>query len=168
MIGCWVAWKCLVACRFFESSQQPTCPQVLQSRKWTQVSPSLRHSSQPRLRGRLVRTKSKCRHCVGMTLYRACTNLHSNAESSMDRPRATRCSEVRPSGYRQPVDRQALYDRNAFMERRLQARLHILGAPVVQINGVCSPASASVRRRSSRTRRARAAGWTHARRRCCC
>src|SRR4029077_11416688 len=51
IMECCVAWKCLVACRFFESSQQPTCPQVLQSRRWTQVSPSLRYSSQPRLRG---------------------------------------------------------------------------------------------------------------------
>jgi len=36
------------------------------------------------------------------------------------------------------------------MERRLQSRLHILGAPVAEINGVSSPASASVRRRSLR------------------
>jgi hypothetical protein len=117
-MGCCVAWKCLVACRFFESSQQPTCPQVLQSRKCTQVSPSLRHSSQPRLRERLVRTKAKWRHCVGMTSL--------------------------PSPY---------HDRNAFMERRLQSRLHILGVLVAEINGVSSPASAPPRRRSPRIRR---------------
>jgi len=132
-MGCCVAWKCLVACRFFESSQQPTCPQVLQSRKCTQVSPSLRHSSQPRLRGRLVRTKSKWRHCVGMTSL--------------------------PSPY---------HDRNAFMERRLQSRLHILGVPVAEINGVSSPASAPPRRRSPRIRRARAARRPQASRRYCC
>ena len=47
MIGCCVLWKCLVACLFFDESQQPTWPQVRQSRKWTQVSPIFRHSSQP-------------------------------------------------------------------------------------------------------------------------
>src|ERR1700722_18457103 len=47
MIGCFVAWKCLVACRLGEESQQPTWPQVRQSRRCTQGSPVLRHSSQP-------------------------------------------------------------------------------------------------------------------------
>src|SRR5882724_11541222 len=47
MMGCFVAWKCLVACLFFELSQQPTWPHYLQSRRCTQVSPIFRHSSQP-------------------------------------------------------------------------------------------------------------------------
>src|SRR5207247_2004063 len=47
MIGCFVLWKCFVACLFFDWSQQPTCPQVRQSRRWTQSSPIFKHSSQP-------------------------------------------------------------------------------------------------------------------------
>jgi len=47
MIGCCVAWKCLVACRLGESSQQPTWPQVRQIRKCSHSLPLLRHSSQP-------------------------------------------------------------------------------------------------------------------------
>src|SRR6185295_10976867 len=46
-MGCFWAWKCLVACLFFDESQQPTCPQVRHKRRWTQVSPIFRHSSQP-------------------------------------------------------------------------------------------------------------------------
>src|ERR1700684_2306623 len=47
MIGCWVAWKCLVACLWGESSQQPTWPQVRQIRKCSHSLPIFRHSSQP-------------------------------------------------------------------------------------------------------------------------
>src|SRR5689334_15480269 len=47
MIGWLVAWKCLVACLFLELSQQPTWPQVSHRRRWTQVSPIFRQSSQP-------------------------------------------------------------------------------------------------------------------------
>src|SRR2546423_1545553 len=46
-IGCAVARACFVACLFLDESQQPTCPQLSQSRRCTQVSPILRHSSQP-------------------------------------------------------------------------------------------------------------------------
>src|SRR5436190_5790413 len=42
-----VAWKWAVACLLGESSQQPTCPHVLQMRKCSQRLPLLRHSSQP-------------------------------------------------------------------------------------------------------------------------
>src|SRR5579864_4136593 len=45
-MGWFVAWKCLVACLFFDESQQPTCPHSRHRRKWTQVSPALMHSSQ--------------------------------------------------------------------------------------------------------------------------
>src|SRR5260221_10052719 len=51
MMGCSVLWKCLVACLFFEESQQPTWPQIMQSRRCTHVSPILRQSSQPLLCG---------------------------------------------------------------------------------------------------------------------
>ena len=42
-----VAAACLRACRFFESSQHPTWPQVRHRRKCTHVSPIARHSTQP-------------------------------------------------------------------------------------------------------------------------
>ena len=45
-VGC-VAWKCLVAWRLGELSQQPTWPQVRQSRRCTHCEPIFRHSSQP-------------------------------------------------------------------------------------------------------------------------
>src|ERR1700726_4725841 len=47
MTGCWVAWKCLVACLLGESSQQPTWPHVRQIRKCSHSLPLFRHSSQP-------------------------------------------------------------------------------------------------------------------------
>src|SRR5215471_5609063 len=46
MIGCPTFWKCFVACLFLDESQQPTCPQLRQSRRCTQESPILMHSSQ--------------------------------------------------------------------------------------------------------------------------
>src|SRR5664279_3349206 len=47
MMGWAVAWKCLVACRFGESSQQPTWPQLRQILKCSHTLPLFRHSSQP-------------------------------------------------------------------------------------------------------------------------
>src|SRR5215469_9766647 len=47
--GCPTARKCLVACLFFDESQQPTCPQLRHNRKCTQVSPIFTHSSQTSL-----------------------------------------------------------------------------------------------------------------------
>src|SRR5207249_11350501 len=47
MIGCCVWRKCLVACLFFESSQQPTCPHVRHNRRCTHSSPVFRQSSHP-------------------------------------------------------------------------------------------------------------------------
>src|SRR5690606_32362235 len=47
MTGWPVAWKCFVACLFFDESQQPTWPQVLHIRRLTQLSPDCRHSSHP-------------------------------------------------------------------------------------------------------------------------
>lgn len=59
MTGCWVWWKCLVACLFLEESQQPTCPQTRHMRRWTQRSPDLRHSSQPLVWGRTLWIRSR-------------------------------------------------------------------------------------------------------------
>src|SRR4029450_6464187 len=47
MIGCPVAWKCRVACRLGELSQQPTRPHSTHSRSSTQVPPLARQSWQP-------------------------------------------------------------------------------------------------------------------------
>src|SRR5215204_3920050 len=63
MIGWPLAWKCLVACLFFEESQQPTWPQMRQSRRCTQLSPLCRHSSQPLgVFGVTSRIWSRCVH----------------------------------------------------------------------------------------------------------
>src|ERR1700738_4548403 len=55
MTGCWVAWKCFVACLLGESSQQPTWPQVRQIRKCSHTLPLSRHSSQPSALGVTLR-----------------------------------------------------------------------------------------------------------------
>src|ERR1700759_5540778 len=60
MIGCRVAWKCLVACWLGESSQQPTWPHVRQIRKCSHSLPLFRHSSQPRALGVTSRMPPKC------------------------------------------------------------------------------------------------------------
>src|SRR5437868_9231101 len=60
MMGWPVPFACLVACLFFDESQQPTWPQLSQRRKWTHVSPILRHSSQPLLLGRGFLIWSRC------------------------------------------------------------------------------------------------------------
>src|SRR5260370_40486975 len=62
MIGWLVAWKCLVACLFFESSQQPTCPHERRRRRFTQVSPIFKHSSHPLALGVTSRIGSRCVH----------------------------------------------------------------------------------------------------------
>src|SRR4030095_5232164 len=46
MTGCWVSWKCFVACLFGEESQQPTWPHIWHSRRATHRGFSTRHSSQ--------------------------------------------------------------------------------------------------------------------------
>jgi hypothetical protein len=60
MIACRVEWKCLVACLLLEESQQPTCPQDRQSRRWTQESPIFKHSSQPLDLGRTGLISLRC------------------------------------------------------------------------------------------------------------
>src|SRR6516225_1301181 len=65
MIGWRVAWKCLVAWRFGESSQQPTWPQVRHKRRWTHGEPIFKHSSQP---SALVSPRGSCRcGCIRRT-----------------------------------------------------------------------------------------------------
>src|SRR5665213_3631937 len=64
MTGCFVAWKCLVACLFLDESQQPTCPQFRHSRRCTQVSPISRHSLQPVPDAFTGFRLSKCLHSI--------------------------------------------------------------------------------------------------------
>src|SRR5258708_32497803 len=58
----WSGWmcQCAVAWRLGESSQQPTWPQCMQSRRWTQRSPRRRQSSQPLLDGTTSPRVSRC------------------------------------------------------------------------------------------------------------
>ena len=65
MIGWRVAWKCLVAWRFGELSQQPTWPQVRHRRRCTQGEPIFRHSSQPSALGVTSRMSPTWAHVVG-------------------------------------------------------------------------------------------------------
>src|SRR6266446_6763250 len=60
MIGCFVLWKCFVACLLGDESQQPTCPHSRQRRRWTQVAPIFRQSSQPSALGVTSRIWSRC------------------------------------------------------------------------------------------------------------
>ncbi len=64
MIGCFVFWKCFVACLFFESSQQPTWPHDSHKRKCSQVSPVFKQSSQPFAPGVTARISPRCVHDV--------------------------------------------------------------------------------------------------------
>src|SRR6202012_3183105 len=68
MTGCCVAWKCLVAWRLGESSQQPTWPQMRPSRRCTHSSPVFRHSSQPSALGVTVAIRCRCVQCLLMTV----------------------------------------------------------------------------------------------------
>src|SRR5262245_61744696 len=60
MSGCCVSWKCAVACLPGELSQQPTWPQLRQTRRLTHRPWVFRHSSQPLgVRGLTLRTWSR-------------------------------------------------------------------------------------------------------------
>src|SRR6266498_4195451 len=80
MIGWVVSWKCAVACLAGEESQQPTCPQDRHSRRWTQVPPTARQSSQPSV-------------VLGDTSLSSATCVHSG---------------MAPSWHHRPDDRRAI------------------------------------------------------------
>src|SRR5947209_5659843 len=67
MTGWPLAWKCAVACLFFEESQQPTWPHVRQSRRCTHRSPVARHSSHPSELGVTGRISLTCGQGFGAT-----------------------------------------------------------------------------------------------------
>src|SRR5215470_15771127 len=60
MIGCPVALKWAVACRFGEESQQPTWPHVRHRRSDTHSEPLFKQSSQPSALGVTSRISFKC------------------------------------------------------------------------------------------------------------
>src|SRR2546430_15740722 len=66
-----------VACLFFDSSQQPTCPQVRHSRRCTQVSPILRHSSQPRSEEHTSELQSQSNLVCRLLLEKKKNKLHN-------------------------------------------------------------------------------------------
>src|SRR3989442_6518783 len=66
MMGWRLAWKCFVAWRSGEWAQQPTWPQVRQSRKCTHLERVFRHSSQPRALGVTSRIESSWAHASAM------------------------------------------------------------------------------------------------------
>ena len=64
--GCVVWWKCFVACRLGELSQQPTCPHDMHRRRWTQAAPIRRQSSHPCALGRTALDSGDvCARAVG-------------------------------------------------------------------------------------------------------
>src|SRR2546421_4114533 len=76
-----VAWKCRVACLFFEESQQPTCPQIRHSRRCTQVSPIFRQSSQPFALGVTSRIWSRCvQVCINVPLSLSIVRWRAQSE----------------------------------------------------------------------------------------
>ena len=92
MMGCSVAWKCFVACLFFESSQHPTWPHVMHMRRWTHVSPVSRHSLHPRVPGWTSLTRSRCVHGTVLRLFhpskvpRNCPGWHLPGQRVLPRP----------------------------------------------------------------------------------
>ena len=94
-MGCWVAWKCAVACRFGELSQHPTWPHVRHSRRWTQRLPIFMQSSQP-FAGRWT-----------VRIFTCATCPHGCERSTFDMPaeypkRRRSTIEVRPYGGTSP------------------------------------------------------------------
>ena len=59
----------MLACLFFDESQQPTCPQVRQRRRCTHLSPVFRQSSQPRACGVTSRIWLRCVHAFAISLF---------------------------------------------------------------------------------------------------
>src|SRR5216684_4019876 len=70
MIGWRVARKCFVAWRFGVSSQQPTWPQVRQSRRCSHSEPIFRHSSQPSALGVTSRMSAAWAHSSDIMIPR--------------------------------------------------------------------------------------------------
>src|SRR6516162_4459440 len=92
MIGWRVAWKCLVAWRFGESSQQPTWPQVRHRRRWTHGEPIFKHSSQPSALGVTSRMVSVWMHSSDISV----SSCWRGARLCRRVPRETRAARQLP------------------------------------------------------------------------
>src|SRR6266851_7068667 len=67
MTGWLEAWKCFVACLFFEESQQPTCPHSRHIRRCTHESPVFTQSSQASLLVPVNLIWLRCWHPCGIS-----------------------------------------------------------------------------------------------------
>src|SRR5689334_20748550 len=86
-MGCRVAWKCFVACLFFDESQHPTCPHSRHIRRCTHRSPIWRHSSHPFVLGFTLWIWSRCVHAgIWATSY---------IDKMLSRRFRVRCDEAR-------------------------------------------------------------------------
>src|SRR4029453_14639699 len=95
MIGCPVAWKCRVACRLGELSQQPTRPHSTHSRSSTQVPPLARQSWQPGWLTLEIRIWSRWVHSSAMAALLGCRGWR----------KADRVGERDPAAVHDPADR---------------------------------------------------------------
>src|SRR5262249_13939784 len=104
MIGCFVAWKCLVAVLFFLESQQPPWPQLRHRRNSTQVSPICKHSSHPGALGETSRIWSRCVQAGFIVTFLSIVRRRANRRDSISFFYLDRCSiacTVSPDQYRE-------------------------------------------------------------------
>jgi hypothetical protein len=99
-MGCLAAKACPRGCRSGEESQQPTCPQVRNSRRCTHGDPRARHSSQPSgVRGVTGWTRLRCGSVatvmLAVLLCYACP--HARQGRRTGRTGASPPSSTRPS-----------------------------------------------------------------------
>jgi len=92
--GCFVRWKCLVACLFFEESQQPTSALQAQPQMHPRVT-FFTHSSQTRFAVLVILIWSRCVHCALCFSYVSARAGARGERKSLllpqPRPRASRC-----------------------------------------------------------------------------
>src|SRR5215469_3866683 len=89
----WEAWwKCLVACLFFDESQQPTWPHSRQSRKCTQVSPVFTQSSHTCVSVLVNLSCFRCEHCPITFLVSVLPHESRMCDSAPSRARGTHFS----------------------------------------------------------------------------
>src|SRR5712664_67358 len=121
MIACLELRKCLRAWRFLESSQQPTCPQVLHKRRCTQVSPMARHSWQPSPPGITALTVLRCVHCSRVLAIHPVSMYHDSVPSCLDTHLGSRSSGTR-TPFQGPCRGRELRRRTAFLMIRTPPR----------------------------------------------
>src|SRR5215469_1488046 len=93
----WEAWwKCLVACLFFDESQQPTWPHSRQSRKCTQVSPVFTQSSHTCVSVLVNLICLRCEHCAITFLFSGLPHESQMCDSMPSQVREAPTSVVLP------------------------------------------------------------------------